>query len=60
MCPLHGPGHDINLCNVMQAQSKAMKSTWSTTCGNGAGCMRLQNPRTEFSYGQLSKIGYKI
>ena len=26
----------------MQAQAKAIKSTWSAACGNGSGCIRFQ------------------
>ena len=45
MCPLHGPGHDMNLCKVMLAQSKGMKSTWSTARGSGAGCVKFQGDK---------------
>ena len=40
--PLYGPGHDMNLCKVIQAQSKAIKPTWSTASGGRAGHMRFQ------------------
>ena len=31
VCPLHVPGHVVNLCKVIQEQAKYIKSTWSTT-----------------------------
>ena len=42
---MHGPGHDMNFCKVMQAQYKSTKSTWLTTRGGGAGCMRFQGAK---------------
>ena len=43
MCPLHGPGNDMNLCKVMMAQAKAMKSTWLTARRVYTGCVRFQD-----------------
>ena len=45
MSYLHEPGHNMNLCKVMQSQSKYMKSTWSTSRGCGAGHMRFQGAK---------------
>ena len=45
MYPLHGPGHDINSCKVIQAQSKSMKFTWLTARGGEAGHVRFQVAR---------------
>ena len=45
MCPLHDPGHDMEFCKVMLAQAKAMKSTWSTACGGGAGHVKFQGAK---------------
>ena len=42
MGPLHGPTHDINLCKVVQSEVKAMKLSWLTARGSGAGCVRFQ------------------
>ena len=42
MCPLHSPGHNMNSCKIIMVQSKAMKSTWSTARGGGAGRVRSQ------------------
>ena len=43
--PLHGPGHNMNLSKVMLVQAKAMKLTWSTTCGVGAVRVRFQGAK---------------
>ena len=32
---LHGPGHDMNLCKVIQYQSKCIKVDWLSTHGRG-------------------------
>ena len=45
VCPLHGPGHDMNSCKVMLAQAKAMRSTWSTARRGGAGRVRFQGAK---------------
>ena len=45
VCPLHGPGHDVNSCKVMLAQSKSTKSTWLTAHGGGAGRVRFQGAK---------------
>ena len=45
MWPLHGPVHDMNFCKVMLAQAKAMKCTWLTACGSGAGRVRFQGAK---------------
>ena len=45
MCPLHGPGNDINSCKVMMEQAKSMKLTWSTACRRVAGCLRFQGAK---------------
>ena len=45
MYPLHGPGRDMNLCKVMMAKAKAMKSTWPTARGGGAGCVSFQGAK---------------
>ena len=45
ICPLHGPGHDMNLCKVMQAQAKSMNLTWSTASVSGACCIRFQGAK---------------
>ena len=45
MCPLHGPGHDMNSCKVVLAQAKAKKSTWSATHGGGTCCVRFQGAK---------------
>ena len=46
VCLLHGLGHDMSLCKVILAQSKAMKSTWSTARDGGAGRVRFQGLRS--------------
>ena len=45
MWPLHGPVQHMNLCKVIMAQTKVMKSTWSTACGRGAGRVRFQGAK---------------
>ena len=45
MLPLHGPGNTMNSCKVMLSQAKAMKSTWLTARGGGAGHMGLQGAK---------------
>ena len=45
LCPLHVPGHDMNLCKVMLAQSKSIKLTWLTDRGSGAGRVRFQGAK---------------
>ena len=35
----------MNLCKVMLAQAKFMKSTWSTACCGGAGRIRFQGAK---------------
>ena len=40
MFPLHGPGQDMNSCKVILEKSKAMKQTWLTARGGGAGRVR--------------------
>ena len=45
MCPLHGPGHNMNSCKVMLAQSKGMKSTWSTARCSGTGRVKFQGAK---------------
>ena len=45
MFPLNGPVHNMNSCKVMLAQSKGMKSTWSTARGSGAGCVKFQGDK---------------
>ena len=52
LCPLNGPRHDMNLCKVMQEQSKAMKLTWSTDCGSGACYVRFQGAKKRPAKGQ--------
>ena len=39
---MHGPGHNLKTCKLMHAQSKAMKLTWSTTCGGIICCVQFQ------------------
>ena len=29
--PMHGPGHGMNSCTVIHAQSKDIKSAWTTS-----------------------------
>ena len=45
VCPMHGPGNYMNSCKVILAQAKAMKSTWSTSCGGVAGRVRFQGAK---------------
>ena len=45
MCPLHGPGHDINSFKLVQAQANGTKSTWSSACDGGSGRIRLQGAK---------------
>ena len=52
VCPLHGPGNDINLFKVMQAQAKAMKSIWLIDCSGGSGWVRLQGDKKRPAEGQ--------
>ena len=52
MGPLHGPTHDINLCKVVQSEVKAMKLTWLTARGSGAGRVRFQGTKNCPTEGQ--------
>ena len=52
MCPLPGPGNDIESCKVMQVQDKYMKQTRSAACGGGAGYMRFQGTKKLLTEGQ--------
>ena len=52
VCPLHGPGQNMNMCKVMLAQAKPMKSTWSTARGGGAGCVRFQGDKKRSAEGE--------
>ena len=52
MCPIHGPGNDMNLFKVIQSQSKSMKSTWLTSRGGGSGCVQLQGAKKRLDKGQ--------
>ena len=42
VCPLHVPGHNMNLWKITLSQEKGMKLTWFTAHGGGAGCVRFQ------------------
>ena len=52
MCPLHGPVHDINSCNVMLEQAKSMNLTWSDARGRGAGRVGFQGARKRPAEGE--------
>ena len=39
---MYGPGNDMNLCKIIQAQAKSMNSAWSTACDSGARGVRFQ------------------
>ena len=42
---MHGPGHNMKLCKVMQSQAKYMKLNWLTACGGRAGCVRFHHTK---------------
>ena len=52
ICPLHGPGHDMNSCKVMLAQSKGMKSNWLTAHGVSTGFVRFQGAKKRLAEGK--------
>ena len=52
LCPMYGFGHNMNSCKIMQAQSKAMKSTWLTARGGGAGHVRFQGAKKRPAEGE--------
>ena len=52
MGPLHGPGNDIHPFKLIQAQAKATKSTWSTSCGGGSGGVRFLGIKKRSSEGE--------
>ena len=57
MWPLHVPGHEMSLCEMIQAQSKDMKSTWSTVHSGRAGRVRFRGAKKCPAEGQeLSSI----
>ena len=43
--PLHETGNDMIFCKLMQAQSKGMKSTWSTARCSGTGRVKFQGDK---------------
>ena len=53
--PLHGPGHNMNSWKVMQAQTKFMKLTWSTTCGGEAIRVRFWSTKKRLAKRKLSE-----
>ena len=52
MGPLNGPVHNMNSCNVVLAQAKATKLTWSTASGSRAGHVRLQSVKKCLAKGE--------
>ena len=52
VCPLHGPGHDMNSCKFMLAQAKSMKSTCLTAHSGGAGRVRFQGAKKPLAKGK--------
>ena len=52
VCPLCGPLHDMNSCKLMQAQAKAMSSTWSISRGGGGGRVQFQGTKKHPAEGQ--------
>ena len=42
----------MNPCKVVQAQTKAMKSTWSTARGGGVVCVRFQGTKKRLAEGK--------
>ena len=50
--PLHGPGHNMDLCKFMLVQVKAMNLTWSTARSGGAGHIRFQGAKKRLAKGK--------
>ena len=49
VCPLHGPGNEMNPCKVMLEQSKASESTWFTALDGGAGRVSFQGVKNRLN-----------
>ena len=45
VCPLHVPGHDMNLCNSMLAKAKYIKLNCSASRGSSAVPVRFQGAK---------------
>ena len=52
VCTLHGPGHNMNSCKVMQLKVKAMKLNWLTSSCSRAGLVQFQGTKKRPSEGQ--------